>query len=444
MKKYYEAFRLISYIFLTYLAFTLIVWGILRKLAVPPAYSLAAGYIIPLAGTIWATLRKFGFRLYFYWQLPPPRILALILLFYFLYMIPVEMLTSFLPPPGPALQFLVDYIRNHPVSAFIVIVIAAPVLEELLFRRILLHFLLTKYPPATAIILSALAFGLIHLNIWQGISGFLLALYFGYVYWRTYSYPVVVGLHMLTNLWGYTVAFTTGDLSTGNENLPVFMRILVASAFLLMVVAGFPWLDRRLRRCGRILLLASHNPHKAAEIKALLPPHFRLFTLRDVGYRHPLSETGETLEENSLQKARQIASVYGFDTLADDTGLEVEALHGQPGVRSARFAGENATDAHNRQLLLQKLYNTPNRRARFRTVLTWLEGNRVHTFEGRIDGRIAEQEAGTSGFGYDPIFIPEGHNRTFAQMTSAEKNRISHRARALQRFTQYLRNRFNV
>lgn len=187
-----------------------------------------------------------------------------------------------------------------------------------------------------------------------------------------------------------------------------------------------------------ILYLATQNKHKVEELSALLQDHFDVRDLGTLALMEEIPETGSTLAENSLQKARYIAEKFQVSCLADDSGLEVEALGGAPGVYSARYAGEPKDDQANLQLLLTNLIGLANRNARFVTVLTYYSEGSYHSFEGEIKGTIAEAPRGTQGFGYDPIFQPEGERRTFAGMTLAEKNKIAHRARALEKFKNFL------
>lgn len=187
-----------------------------------------------------------------------------------------------------------------------------------------------------------------------------------------------------------------------------------------------------------ILYLATQNKHKVEELTALLQDHFTVRDLSSLALTEEIPETGTTLTENSLQKARYIAEKFQVSCLADDSGLEVEALHGAPGVYSARYAGEPKDNQANLQLLLQNLRGNSNRRARFVTVLTYFAAGTYHSFEGEVQGSIVELPRGTQGFGYDPIFQPEMETRTFAEMTLAEKNKIAHRARALEKFKNFL------
>jgi XTP/dITP diphosphohydrolase len=187
-----------------------------------------------------------------------------------------------------------------------------------------------------------------------------------------------------------------------------------------------------------ILYLATQNKHKVEELRALLQDYFTVRDLSSLPITEEIPETGATLTENSLQKARYIAEKFQVSCLADDSGLEVEALGGAPGVYSARYAGEPKNDQANLELVLQNLQEKTNRRARFVTVLTYYSEWSYHSFEGDIQGSIVESPRGTQGFGYDPVFQPAGEQRTFAEMTLAEKNQIAHRARALEKFKNFL------
>jgi XTP/dITP diphosphohydrolase len=186
------------------------------------------------------------------------------------------------------------------------------------------------------------------------------------------------------------------------------------------------------------LCFATNNAHKLAEVRAALGDAFSLQTLREVGCTEELPETGRTLEENSRQKAAYLHDRYGVDCFADDTGLEVSALHGEPGVDSAHYAGPQRSHADNVALLLKNLTGKTDRSARFRTVFTLVLNGQTYQFEGEVRGHITETPRGHEGFGYDPVFVPKGHERTFAEMTLAEKNTLSHRARALANMKQFL------
>ena len=191
------------------------------------------------------------------------------------------------------------------------------------------------------------------------------------------------------------------------------------------------------------LLLATRNPGKVRELRALLADlPVTLRTPADLDVPPAVEEDRPTLEGNARKKARTLHAHTGLPTLADDTGLEVDALDGRPGVHSARYAGPDADDAANRAQLLRALDGASDRRAQFRTVVAWMdEDGTERTFEGVCRGRIIEEERGAGGFGYDALFVPDGHTQTFAELSAAEKNRISHRARALQRFVAFLRDR---
>lgn len=189
------------------------------------------------------------------------------------------------------------------------------------------------------------------------------------------------------------------------------------------------------------ILFATNNAHKLAEVQAVLGPGFELTTPRDCGVTEEIPETQATIEGNASQKARYLHDRTGLDCFADDTGLEVEALGGAPGVHSARYAGDGHDFAANNRLLLRNLDGRENRHARFRTVISLILDGEEHRFEGIVEGRIADREAGCGGFGYDPLFIPEGFDRTFAEMAAEEKNAVSHRGRAVRKLAEYLHNR---
>lgn len=181
------------------------------------------------------------------------------------------------------------------------------------------------------------------------------------------------------------------------------------------------------------LVFATNNSHKLSELRAVVGNSLSVLSLADINCHDDIPETGSTLEENSMIKAKWVKDKYGYDCIADDTGLEVEALNGEPGVRSARYApGEGHDSKANMKLLLKNMAQKENRKARFRTVITLISDTLgTHTVEGIVNGIIISKEQGESGFGYDPIFVPEeGDGRTFAQMSADEKNTISHRGRA--------------
>lgn len=187
------------------------------------------------------------------------------------------------------------------------------------------------------------------------------------------------------------------------------------------------------------LIFATHNLNKAAEIERLLPDNLSLQTLNDISLTEEIPETGKLLEENALLKAEYVFRKTGNSCFADDTGLEVEALNGAPGVYSARYAGEEKSSEANMEKLLKELEDKENRRARFRTVIAYIdEKGDSKLFEGMVEGNISLVKNGAQGFGYDPIFIPEDSSLSFAQMSADEKNSMSHRARALAKFLHFL------
>lgn len=187
------------------------------------------------------------------------------------------------------------------------------------------------------------------------------------------------------------------------------------------------------------LVAATNNQHKLSEIRPLLEPDFRILSLEEIGCQEELPETRDTLEGNSLQKAQFVYDRFRLPCIADDTGLEVEALNGEPGVYSARYAGEQRNSEDNIALLLSRLAHQQNRRARFRTIITLIGSAGVKIFEGTVTGIILAERRGASGFGYDPVFQPDGYPQTLAEMTLDEKNMISHRARAIKKLVDYLR-----
>jgi len=186
------------------------------------------------------------------------------------------------------------------------------------------------------------------------------------------------------------------------------------------------------------LVFATNNPHKLEEVRKILPSVFQVISLQELGCNQDIEETGTTLEANSLLKAQYIWDHYHVDCFADDTGLEISALNNQPGVYTARWAGQAHNDAANRQKALRELAHQSNRQARFRTVITLIRGGQVQQVEGIVSGSIATEERGEGGFGYDSLFIPDGYTQTFAELPASEKNTISHRARAMQQLKTLL------
>lgn len=186
------------------------------------------------------------------------------------------------------------------------------------------------------------------------------------------------------------------------------------------------------------LIFATHNANKAKEVKVLLP-HLRVQSLSEIGFHDDIPETGETLQDNALIKARTIFKATGKPCFADDTGLEVEALDGAPGVYSARYAGEDANSENNMDKLLAELDGKENRKAQFRTAIAYIDNaGKEHLFEGSVQGEILKVRQGGEGFGYDPIFLPEGEIESFAEMSGERKNTMSHRGRAMRKLVEYL------
>lgn len=186
------------------------------------------------------------------------------------------------------------------------------------------------------------------------------------------------------------------------------------------------------------IVFATNNAHKLREARQLAGDRIEILSLADIGCHDDIPETAPDIEGNSLIKARWVKDRYGFDCFADDTGLFVDALDGQPGVYSARYAGPDCNPDDNIDLLLSKLQGVDNRKAAFRTVITLAIGEECMTFEGRVDGIIAHSRDGNAGFGYDPIFIPEESGISFAAMSPEAKNEISHRGRAVRKLFEYL------
>jgi XTP/dITP diphosphohydrolase len=187
------------------------------------------------------------------------------------------------------------------------------------------------------------------------------------------------------------------------------------------------------------IVLATRNAHKAEEIRRMAPSWIEILTLDDIGWTTPIDEPYDTFEENARAKAETIFNACGIPALADDSGLEVDALSGRPGVRSARYAGDDQHDRRNLEKVVDELAGCTNRRARFRAVLAFCATpGYAELFQGTVEGHIAETSRGAGGFGYDPVFVPEGFDQTFGELGPEVKNRISHRAKALHAFVGYL------
>ncbi len=187
----------------------------------------------------------------------------------------------------------------------------------------------------------------------------------------------------------------------------------------------------------RTLVFATNNQHKLDEVQEMVGSNFKLKSLKDIGCVADIPETGITFEENASQKSRYIHDHFQVDCFSDDSGLEVDALHGEPGVYSAHYSGSRDTEA-NMQLVLDKLGDNKNRTARFRCVISLILDDQEYFFEGSVEGSIATERSGKAGFGYDPIFKPEGYDRTFSEMTGEEKNKISHRGKAMAKLVAFL------
>ena len=188
------------------------------------------------------------------------------------------------------------------------------------------------------------------------------------------------------------------------------------------------------------LVFATNNQHKLDEIRKITNGLTEIVSLAEINCHDDIPETADTLEGNALQKARYIKEHFGLDCFADDTGLEIEALHNAPGVFSARYAGPGHDSEANMNKLLQELQDKDNRKARFRTVIALILNGKEYLFEGIINGTIAREKRGGSGFGYDPLFVPDNYSQTFAEMGNDIKNQISHRAQAVKKLTTFLSN----
>lgn len=189
----------------------------------------------------------------------------------------------------------------------------------------------------------------------------------------------------------------------------------------------------------KTFVFATNNQHKLDELRQIVGDKFKILSLAEIGCHDNIPESHLTLEENALEKALWVKEKYGYDCFADDTGLEVECLGGAPGVHSARYASENGHDSKaNMKLLLQNMKGKENRKAQFRTVISLVINNTNHLFEGMVEGSILENPIGNEGFGYDPVFCPNGWDKSFAEATAEEKNAISHRGRATRALIEYL------
>ncbi|MGM0566292.1 MAG: non-canonical purine NTP diphosphatase [Bacteroidota bacterium] len=186
------------------------------------------------------------------------------------------------------------------------------------------------------------------------------------------------------------------------------------------------------------IVFVTNNPHKIKEIKSAIDNQIDIIGLKDLAFDEPIEEPYETLEENARAKSLVVWKRFGYDCFADDTGLEVDALNGRPGVRSARYAGEDGNAENNIQKLLKELEGVENRAARFRTVISLFLNGNEYIFEGTAEGNILKEKQGAEGFGYDPVFQPDGYDLSFAEMPLAEKNKISHRGKAVKKLIDFL------
>ncbi len=187
------------------------------------------------------------------------------------------------------------------------------------------------------------------------------------------------------------------------------------------------------------IVFATNNANKLKEIKDIVEDRFEILSLNDINCHEEIEETGNTFQENALIKAKHVKLKYGYDCFADDSGLEVEALNGEPGIFSSRYAGENGNSTANINKLLTNLQGAENRKARFHTVIALILNGETYYFEGTVSGTIIDDKRGGNGFGYDPVFIPDGYQKTFAEIEEKEKNRISHRAKATEKLIQFLK-----
>lgn len=189
------------------------------------------------------------------------------------------------------------------------------------------------------------------------------------------------------------------------------------------------------------LVFASNNNNKIKEIQQLVPTDIQILSLKDIGCEADIPETADTIEGNAILKANYVTEHYGYPCFADDSGLEIDALNGAPGVYSARYAGSQCNDDDNMNKVLEKLQNETNRKANFKTVIALNMNGEQHLFTGIINGEIIHEKRGTNGFGYDPVFVADGYQKTFAELTMEEKSTISHRGKAVKQLVSFLQNK---
>ena len=410
-------------------------------------FAMLVSYVFPMILTIWVTKKYFNLKGKSRFKVSHLQLLPIVILAAYAFLLIGEFTVSILPEPTGIVKKLFDQMEkamttifDDKIFGFLMVAVAAPILEEMLFRGIILKYLLKKYAPWTAILLTAVAFGVFHLNPWQFMYATTVGILLGYMYWKTNNlfYPILI--HFILN----GTAFVVSQFVDMEANEGVAQAVGDDNSFYIAVVFSvaliyflYLFVEKYFAKQQKILVLATQNAHKIEEIKKILPDNIQLSSLKELGFVGELKETGKTLDANAKQKMKQIAVPYAVDALADDTGLEVEALNGDPGVYSARYSGANATYQTNVDKLLQQMQGVENRKAQFRTVIALSIGAEDKYFEGIIKGKIAIEPKGTNGFGYDSVFIPEGETRTFAQMTDDEKNEISHRANALKKMKKY-------
>jgi len=445
MKNQFPRFRDFLIIMLFFVVFS-IPLSLLQPI-IPSNWFILLNYVIPMVLTIYVTRKFFNKKGKFNFSPKYLDLMPLIIVLSYAFLIVGEFTVFLLPKPTGFFKELFDMLNEtlevifkNKILGFLMVAVAAPILEEILFRGIILKSLLKKYHPWKAILYSSIAFGIFHLNPWQFLYAMVLGVLLGYMYWKTHSLFYPIFIHFLLNGTAFLMAQLVdvkpneGFVDYWTHNLSQYY-VLVALALLIIIISYFI-LEKYFSKNTKVLILATQNPHKIQEIKKILPSSIRLKMLNDLGFKGKLKETGQTLEENAKQKMRQIAVPYDVDVIADDTGLEVEALNGLPGVFSARYDGENASYQQNVDKLLKEMQGVSNRNAKFRTVIAVSYGNKEYLLEGEIKGKIAEEPRGSYGFGYDSVFIPETYTQTFAELKPEIKNKISHRSKALKKLKE--------
>lgn len=451
MKKQFPSFWHLTLILLYFIIFSL-PFGLLQPILPNnlQVWLMFFGYVIPMLLTIWATRQTFNKRGTINYKVGYLELLPLIIIVAYAFLVVGEFTIFLLPEPSGIWKKLFDMLNqsmkevfNHRLVGFLMVAVAAPILEETLFRGIILKALLKKTSPYWAIMISAIAFGVFHMNPWQFLYATVLGLFLGYIYWKTRSlfYPILI--HMLLNGTAFVAAqFANLDSTEGlAEQLSgkdLQQYLFLVSISLAIIIAAYFYFEKYFAKQPQPIVLATQNPHKIEEIKKILPENMSLQSLKDIRFKGQLKETGTTLEANALQKLRQISKPFDVDAIADDTGLEVEALNGAPGVYSARYAGDNASYADNVNKLLEAMKDQTDRSAQFKTVVAMSKGPKEHVVTGVLKGKIATEPRGEGGFGYDSVFIPEGYDQTFAEMDKETKNKISHRALALGKLKKLL------